>query len=103
MVSTERLKLILSGVIARKYSLQILISEYLQLDTFEDKWAFVAVAMVQIKDFRPKSFPTFMGNNFLLIGYRIFVRYTINAGKSLRGFIYFKVIHKQRKYGGFWK
>ena len=88
-------------MIARKCSLQNLISECLQLDTFENKWAFVAVAMVQIKDFRPKSFPTFMGNNFLLIGYRRFVRYTSNAGKSLRGFIYFKVRDKQRKYGVF--
>jgi hypothetical protein len=26
-----------------------------------------------------------MGNNFFLIGYRIFVRYTNNAGKSLLG------------------
>ena len=57
----------------------------LQLDTFQDKWAFVAVAMVQTKDLRPKGFPKFMGNDFFLIGYRVFVRYTNNAGKSLRG------------------
>lgn len=57
----------------------------LQLDTFDDKWAFVAVAMVQTKDLRPKGFPRFMGNDFFLIGYRVFVRYTNNAGKHLRG------------------
>ena len=68
-----------------KEQLQHLIPECLQLDTFQDKWAFVAVAMVQTKDLRPKGFPKFMGNNFFLIGYRVFVRYTSNAGKSLRG------------------
>ena len=68
-----------------KEELQNLIPECLKLDTFQDKWAFVAVAMVQTKDLRPKGYPKFMGNNFFLIGYRIFVRYTNNAGKSLRG------------------
>jgi len=68
-----------------KEQLQNLIPECLQLDTFQDKWAFVAVAMVQTKELRPKGFPKFMGNNFFLIGYRVFVRYTSSAGKNLRG------------------
>ncbi len=68
-----------------KEQLQPLIPECLQLDTFQDKWAFIAVAMVQTKDLRPKGFPKFIGNDFFLIGYRVFVRYTNNAGKSLRG------------------
>jgi uncharacterized protein YqjF (DUF2071 family) len=68
-----------------KEQIENLIPECLQLDTFQDKWAFVAVAMVQTKDLRPKGFPKFMGNDFFLIGYRIFVRYTTNAGKNLRG------------------
>lgn len=68
-----------------KEQLQELIPECLQLDSFQDKWAFVAMAMVQTKDLRPKGFPKFMGNSFFLIGYRIFVRYTNNAGKNLRG------------------
>lgn len=68
-----------------KEQLKKLIPECLELDTFQDKYAFVAVAMVQTKDLRPKGFPKFLGNNFFLIGYRIFVRYTNNAGKSLRG------------------
>ncbi len=68
-----------------KEQLQTLIPECLQLDTFQDKWAFVAVAMVHTKDLRPKGFPKFMGNDFFLIGYRVFVRYTNNVGKSLRG------------------
>lgn len=68
-----------------KEQIQSFIPECLELDTFQDKWAFIAVAMVQTKHLRPKGFPKFMGNNFFLIGYRIFVRYTNNAGKRLRG------------------
>ncbi len=68
-----------------KEQLQHMIPECLQLDTFNDNWAFIAVAMVQTKDLRPKGFPRFMGNDFFLIGYRIFVRYTNLAGKRLRG------------------
>ncbi|MBK6827863.1 MAG: DUF2071 domain-containing protein [Chitinophagaceae bacterium] len=68
-----------------KEELQNLIPACLQLDTFNDHWAFLAVAMVQTKDLRPKGFPKLMGNDFFLIGYRIFVRYTNNEGKSLRG------------------
>ena len=68
-----------------KESVEHLIPECLQLDVFEDKWAFVAVAMVQTRGLRPRKFPMFMGNDFFLIGYRIFVRYTNNAGKRLRG------------------
>jgi len=68
-----------------KEQLQDLIPECLELDTFNDKWAFVAVAMVQTTGLRPKGFPAFLGNDFFLIGYRIFVRYTNTAGKRLRG------------------
>ena len=68
-----------------KEQLQSLIPECLELDTFNDKWAFVAVAMVQTTELRPKGFPKFLGNDFFLIGYRIFVRYTNTAGKRLRG------------------
>jgi uncharacterized protein YqjF (DUF2071 family) len=68
-----------------KEQLESLIPPCLTLDTFDDKWAFVAVAMVQTQGLRPQGFPKFMGNDFFLIGYRIFVRYTTNAGKNLRG------------------
>lgn len=54
-------------------------------DTFDDRWAFIAVAMVATQQLRPKGFPSFMGSDFFLIGYRAFVRYTNNAGKNLRG------------------
>jgi len=68
-----------------KEQLQNLIPECLTLDTFQDKWAFIAIAMVQTKDLRPKGFPKFMGNDFFLIGYRVFVRYRNKTGKNLRG------------------
>jgi uncharacterized protein YqjF (DUF2071 family) len=68
-----------------KEELLPLVPECLQLDTFNDKWAFIAVAMVQTKNLRPKGFPKFLGNNFFLIGYRVFVRFTTNGGKNLRG------------------
>src|ERR1700740_47480 len=64
-----------------KESLQSLIPECLELDSFKDKWAFIAVAMVQTRKLRPKGFPKFTGNDFFLIGYRVFVRYTSNSGK----------------------
>jgi len=68
-----------------KEQIQHLIPEVLELDTFHQKWAFIAVAMVQTKALRPKGFPEILGNDFFLIGYRLFVRYTNRAGKSLRG------------------
>jgi uncharacterized protein YqjF (DUF2071 family) len=68
-----------------KEQLQSLIPKALALDTFQDKWAFIAVAMVQTKGLRPKGFPMFLGNDFFLVGYRIFVRYTNTKGKRLRG------------------
>jgi hypothetical protein len=68
-----------------KEELKSLIPECLSLDLFNDKWAFIAVAMVETKALRPKGFPVMAGNNFFLIGYRIFVTYINSAGKRLRG------------------
>lgn len=68
-----------------KEQIQQLIPECLELDTFNDKWAFIAVAMVQTKALRPKGFPKVLGNDFFLIGYRVFVRFKNKAGKHLRG------------------
>jgi uncharacterized protein YqjF (DUF2071 family) len=62
-----------------------IIPECLELDTYEGEWAFIAVAMVQTKNLRPRGFPSFMGNNFFLAGYRIFVKYKTSDGKRLRG------------------
>jgi len=80
-----------------KEELKSLIPECLELDTFQDKYAFIAVAMVQTKELRPKGFPKFIGNNFFLIGYRVFVRYTNKAGKKLRGLYILKSETNKRK------
>ncbi len=68
-----------------KEELLKLIPEGLSLDTFQDKWAFIAVALVKTKKLRPKGFPSIIGQDFYLIGYRIFVRYKSVSGKNLRG------------------
>ena len=80
-----------------KEQLQKLIPECLELDTFSDTYAFVAVAMVQTKDLRPKGFPKFMGNDFFLTGFRIFVRYTTIKGKRLRGLYIIKSETNKKK------
>ncbi len=65
--------------------LKELIPECLTLDTFGNRWAFLAVAMVKTQHLRPKGFPEWMGHDFFLTGYRVFVRYTTRQGKRLRG------------------
>lgn len=80
-----------------KQELENLIPECLCLDTFDDKWAFLAVAVVKTKNLRPKGFPRFMGNNFILIGYRIFVKYVTSKGKRLRGLYILKSETDKRK------
>jgi uncharacterized protein YqjF (DUF2071 family) len=80
-----------------KEQLQGLIPDRLALDIFQDRWAFIAVAMVRTKSLRPKGFPEFMGNDFFLIGYRVFVRYTNRAGKRLRGLYILKSETDKRK------
>jgi uncharacterized protein YqjF (DUF2071 family) len=68
-----------------KEQVRQLIPECLEPDAFDDKWAFVAMALVQTKDLRPKGFPKIFGSDFFLIGYRVFVRYVDSRGKRLRG------------------
>lgn len=80
-----------------KEQLQAFLPTCLTLDTFKDKWAFLAVAMVETDHLRPKGFPKFLGNNFFLIGYRIFVRYRNKAGKQLRGLYILKSETNKRK------
>lgn len=80
-----------------KEEIQHLIPDCLTLDTFEDKWAFIAVAMVQTKSLRPKGFPKILGNDFFLIGYRVFVRFENNAGKNLRGLYILKSETNKKK------
>lgn len=68
-----------------KAAIEPLLPPGLTLDLYDDRWAFLAVALVQTRDLRPKGFPAWMGNDFQLIGYRVFVRYTDARGKRLRG------------------
>ncbi|WP_306350013.1 DUF2071 domain-containing protein [Flavobacterium sp. '19STA2R22 D10 B1'] len=68
-----------------KEELQGHIPECLELDTFNDQWAFITLALVQTKGLRPKGFPAILGDDFFLIGYRIFVKYINTKGKRLRG------------------
>jgi len=88
--------LVLTYAVARE-ELKDLIPECLELDTFNDQWAFVAVAMVDTKNLRPKDFPKFAGNDFILTGYRIFVRYINNTGKRLRGLYILKSETNKKK------
>ncbi|MEM8900129.1 MAG: DUF2071 domain-containing protein, partial [Bacteroidota bacterium] len=69
----------------------------LRLDTFQDTWAFIAVALVQTEDLRPRGFPRWMGIDFFLIGYRIFVRFTTQEGKRLRGLYILKSETNKRR------
>jgi hypothetical protein len=80
-----------------KTQLENLLPKCLTLDTHNDEWAFVAVALVQTENLRPKGFPKFMGNDFFLAGYRIFVRYTSNQGKRLRGLYILKSETDEKK------
>ena len=84
-----------------KNELKGLLPECLEPDTFNDKWGFVAAAIVDTKNLRPKGFPEFMGNDFILIGFRVFVRYTTNEGKRLRG-LYILKSETNKKKMSFW-
>jgi hypothetical protein len=70
---------------AAKEEVRPLVPDCLELDDFDDRWAFIAVAMVQTSGLRPKGFPQLFGSDFFLIGYRVFVRYCSAAGRRLRG------------------
>ncbi len=68
-----------------KTSIRHLLPGCLEPDLLNDQWAFIAAAFVQTKKLRPRGFPAFMGNDFFLIGFRLFVRYRTSTGKNLRG------------------
>lgn len=70
---------------AKATELRKLVPFRLELDTFEEEWGFIAVAIVQTRDLRPWFLPRLFGNDFILIGYRVFVRYTNLLGKRMRG------------------
>jgi len=82
---------------APKEVLSKLIPECLVVDSLNDKWGFIAVAMVQTRGLRPKGFPAFLGNDFFLTGFRVFVRYTNASGKRLRGLYILKSETNKKK------
>jgi len=80
-----------------KAQLEHLVPECLEVETFDDTWGFVALAMVQTKNLRPKGFPEYLGNDFFLTGYRVFVKYTSATGKKYRGLYILKSETNKRK------
>lgn len=56
----------------------------LEMDTHEGQ-GFLTVAMVWTKKLRPAGFPEFLGQDFLLAGYRVFTRLREESGRRLRG------------------
>ena len=69
----------------------------LLVDSFDDEWGFVAVALVQTRQLRPRGFPAALGQDFFLLGYRAFVRYHTPGGKRLRGLYILRSETDQRR------
>jgi hypothetical protein len=69
----------------RKEDIAARLPSCLEPDVFEGKWGFIAVAVVRTRQLRPTGFPKFLGHDFVLVGYRYFVRYRSEAGRNLRG------------------
>lgn len=80
-----------------KEELVRLIPQCVTLDTYDDRYGFVAVAMVQTKSLRPAGFPKILGNDFFLIGYRIFIRHKSSSGRILRGLYILKSETNKRR------
>jgi uncharacterized protein YqjF (DUF2071 family) len=64
--------------------LRPLVPPALQIDAHEGL-GFVTVAMVWTRNLRPSGFPGFLGQDFLLAGYRVFTRFRDDSGRWLRG------------------
>jgi hypothetical protein len=65
-------------------ALEPLLAPGLELDRYRD-FGFLAIGLVETGDLRPTFLPAGLGMDFLLAGYRIFVRYRTAAGRTLRG------------------
>ncbi len=81
-----------------KEELEDLIPEYIELDTFQKKYGFLAVAMVNTKYLRPKGAPKFLGNDFFLD----WVPHVRQIHKPKRQetswFVYIEISNKQEKH-----
>jgi len=65
--------------------LEPLVPPGLTLDTYDDRWGFVVIAVVQTRQLRPAPLPARFGAAFALSGYRIFVRHRDPSGRERRG------------------
>lgn len=65
--------------------LAALLPACLEAESFDDRWAFIAVALVQTRHLRPAGLPRFCGQDFILAGFRHFVAYRARDGRRLRG------------------
>ena len=61
-----------------------LVGAGLEIDAHEGL-GFLTVAMVWTRRLRPAGFPEFLGQDFLLAGYRVFTRLREQSGRRLRG------------------
>jgi uncharacterized protein YqjF (DUF2071 family) len=69
----------------------------LELDLLNQDTAFVAVAMVSTRRLRPAGYPRWLGQDFFLAGYRVFVRYKTRSGRTLRGLYILKSVTDRRR------
>lgn len=63
--------------------LRPLVPEPLEVDTYEGL-GFITVALVWTRGLRPAALPRFLGQDFFLAGYRVFVRMRNDDGRRLR-------------------
>lgn len=82
---------------APQAEIQALLPAPLVPDTFAEGWGFLAAALVQTRHLRPQGFPGWLGQDFFLIGYRVFVRYPSPTGKRLRGLYILRSETDQRR------
>ena len=68
----------------------------LTLDT-HNGFAFVTVAMVWTRAFRPTGFPAILGQSFFLAGYRVFTKFQEPIGRRLRGLNILRSYTDQRR------
>ncbi len=65
--------------------LEPLVPPGLTLDTYDGRWGFLVIALVQTRSLRPAFLPAWAGRDYALTGYRIFVRHRDQAGRTRRG------------------
>lgn len=84
-----------------KEELKSLIPACFELDVLDDKWGMITLAFVKAKGLKPVFLPEFMGNDLIISGYRIFVKYTDKREKRLRGIYIIKSETDSFKIGTF--